>query len=113
MLPKNRAQMELEYDRFVNAYGTDSQMLKSIGEMSELTDVLAREQIARDQMQRGHDYYQSPDFEDLISEIADVYLMVDQLAFMFGREAVREKIAEKLKRALNQLGHFERSVGTE
>ena len=108
MLPKNQEQMETDYNRFINAWGSKSQVLKSIGEMSELIEVLSRELLAIEFSPSK--FYQEPSFEELLSEIADVYLMVDQLAFMFGRPKVKEIIAEKLKRALQGVKDYEESV---
>ena len=101
MLPKKQALMNEDYDRFIKAWGTSSQVLKTIGEMAELTEVLSRELIAAEHI--TSDFYQSPTFEDILSEIADVYLVIDQLAFIFGRPRVKEIIAEKLEKALRKL----------
>ena len=105
MLPKKQELMEIDYMRFINAWGSASQVLKAIGEMSELTDVLSRELIAKEFSPMK--FYQEPTWQELLSEIADVYLMVDQLAYMFGRVNVKEIIAQKLNRALLGVKAFE------
>ena len=107
MLPKNQEEMEKDYNRFINAWGTNSQVLKSIGEISELIEVLSRELLSIEFSPLK--FYQEPTYEELLSEIADVYLMVDQLSFMFGRPRVKEIIAEKLDRALHGVEAFEES----
>ncbi len=105
MLPKKPQDMESDYNRFINAWGSMSQVLKSIGEMSELIEVLSRELLTIEASPMK--FYQEPSFEDLLSEIADAYLMIDQLSFMFGRDRVKEIITQKLEKALQRVEEFE------
>lgn len=108
MLPKKQDEMNADYDRFITAWNTSSQVLKAIGEMAELIEVLTRELIAIQNITL--EYYQSPTFEELLGEIADVYLMIDQLAFIFSRPRVKEIIAEKLEYALQIVEAYEESI---
>lgn len=108
MLPKKPQEMETDYNRFIEAWGTNSQVLKSIGEMSELIEVLTRELLTIEFSPLK--FYQEPSFEELLSEIADAYLMIDQLSFMFGRARIKEIIAKKLERALQGVEAFEESI---
>lgn len=101
MLPKKPDEMNKDYDRFINAWGTSSQVLKAIEEMAELTQVLVRE-LLQQENSNVH-YYHAPTFEELLSEIADAYLMIDQLSHIFGRERVKEIIVEKLEKALQRV----------
>ena len=105
MLPKKLEEMNADYDRFINAWGTSSQVLKTIGEMAELIEVLSRELISIERITKG--FYQSPTFEEILDEIADVYLMIEQLAFIFSRPRVKEIIAEKLEYALGLVEAYE------
>ena len=93
-----RADRDAVYDRFINAWGTESQILKAIEETSELNQVLTRQLLSINS--RISDYYHAPTFEDIVQEIADAYLMLDQLAYMFGRDNVEHVMERKLTRAL-------------
>lgn len=108
MLPKNPDEMAIDYDRFINAFGTQSQVLKMMDEMHELGSVFCRELISREFLTNHNgSFYQTPSYEQILSEIADVYLLIDQMAFIFGRPRVKEIIAEKLERALQAVKEFE------
>ena len=100
-----RADRDAFYERFINAWGTDSQILKAIEETSELNQVLTRQLISSNS--RIPDYYHAPTFEDIVQEIADAYLMLDQLAYMFGRDQVEHIIERKLTAALQRVERHE------
>lgn len=67
-------------------YGAEHQKRKAVEEMAELTTALAREQDNR------------ASAKDVITEIADVYIMLRQLMEIYGNERCRQEIARKLKR---------------
>lgn len=67
-------------------YGSEHQKRKAVEEMAELTTALAREQDNRASAQ------------DVITEIADVYIMLRQLMEIYGKENCKQEIARKLKR---------------
>lgn len=100
-----RADRDAVYDRFINAWGTDSQILKAVEETSELNHVLVRQLLSSNS--RIPDYYHAPTFEDIVQEIADAYLMLDQLAYMFGRDNVELVMERKLTRALQRVEEHE------
>ena len=74
------------YAKAVDWWGYNSQMLMAVEEMAGLTDVLMK-------LQRGR-----TSREEVAEEIADVQIMMEQLAFIFGRRDVELIKAEKLKR---------------
>ena len=100
-----RADRDAFYERFINAWGTDSQILKAIEETSELNQVLTRQLLSSNS--RIPDYYHAPTFEDIVQEIADAYLMLDQLAYMFGRDQVEHVIERKLMIVLHEVEKVE------
>lgn len=63
----------------IDVWGEDLQRDVAIEELSELTTELAREQ-------RG-----TGDAEDVIEEIADAYIMLDQLSYIYGVDAVESE----------------------
>ena len=93
-----RADRDAVYDRFINAWGTESQILKAIEETSELNQVLTRQLLSSNS--RIPDYYHAPTFEEIVDEVADAYLMLDQMAYMFGRDNVEQVMERKLERGL-------------
>lgn len=108
MLPKKPDEMAIDYDRFIEAWGTVSQILKTQDELHELGSVLCRELLSREFLVNHNAvFYQTPSYDAILSEIADAYLMIDQLAHIFGRQRVKVFIAEKLERALQGVKKFE------
>lgn len=67
-------------------YGVEHQKRKAVEEMAELTTALVREQDNRASVR------------EVITEIADVYIMLRQLMEIYGRENCKQEIARKLKR---------------
>ena len=92
-----RADRDIAYARFLNAWGTESQILKAIEEFNEAGAVLAR-QVST--LKFGEQWSHAPTFEEIIDEVADAYLMVDQLAYIFGRDQVEHVIERKLSKVL-------------
>ena len=69
-------------------YGTEHQIIKAMEELGELQTVLARwlnkdERVCR---------------LDVITEIADVKIMTEQMAWAFGKAEVDEEIWSKMER---------------
>ena len=70
----------------IETFGADHQKRLAIEEMAELTNALAKEGRGR------------VSDTDIITEIADVQIMIWQLSEMYNREKVGEEIDRKLKR---------------
>ena len=75
----------------VHHYGAEHQKKKAIEEMVELITALAREQDGR----------ATP--KQVITEIADVTIMMYQLTEIYGRDAVGNEIQRKLRRLLRRI----------
>jgi hypothetical protein len=78
------------YEKAVQKFGTVAQKQKAVEELTELSLVLQ------------HNLQNKCDNEAVITEIADCYIMLDQLRVMYGSEAIDNEIAVKLTR-LNKL----------
>ena len=102
-----RADRDAVYDRFINAWGTEKQILKTIEECSELIQVLAREVMSNRDKKGLTGYYHAPTFEEVVDEIADAYLMLDELAYIYGRDNIEQIIERKLTRALQLVERHE------
>lgn len=102
-----RADRDAAYDRFINAWGTEKQVLKAIEECSELIQVLAREVMSNRDKKGLTGYYHAPTFEEMVDEVADAYLMLDQLAYMFGRDNIEQVMERKLTRVLQLVERHE------
>jgi len=74
------------YKQAIETYGTESQIRMAVEEMAELTNALMK-------MPRGR-----ATAPDVIEEIADVRIMMEQLSFIFGEEAVQQQIDYKTNR---------------
>lgn len=75
----------------VNHYGPEHQKRKAIEEMGELITELEREQDGRT----------TP--EKVITEIADVHLMVQQLMVIYGLDACMKEYERKQRRLLRRM----------
>lgn len=75
----------------VNHYGPEHQKRKAIEEMGELITALSREQDGR----------ATP--EQVITEIADVHLMVRQLMVIYGLDACMKEYDRKQRRLLRRM----------
>ena len=71
----------------LSTYGSFSQMNMAIEEMAELTVALSHWKRAR-----------QVKVEEVITEIADVKIMMDQLSIFFGEEAVEKERQRKIER---------------
>ena len=88
------------YQRCIDVWGKDAQVMMCIEEMSELTKELCK--------------YFRPDIkltderrEHICEEIADVINMASQLRIMFGKEKVDKFIIEKIERTKKLLDKIE------
>lgn len=75
----------------VTFYGTEHQKQKAIEEMGELITELSREQDGRTTAQK------------VITEIADVQIMVRQLALIYGVDKVVKEIHRKERRLVRRI----------
>ena len=76
----------------IDTYGVDSQIKMAIEECSELINALTKAWRGRSTN------------EDIITEIADVIIMCEQLAVIFGRDKVGREITRKVERLAERLG---------
>lgn len=67
-------------------YGWTSQITMAVEEMAELLNALAKERRGRATQ------------NDIVTEIADVTIMMWQLTIMYGEQAVETEIERKIKR---------------
>ena len=70
----------------VDVYGTEAQIWMAIEEMAELSNAIAKHR--RDRVTR----------EDVCEEIADVAIMMIQLAAIFGPDDVNDYLEQKIDR---------------
>ena len=75
----------------VHHYGAEHQKKKAIEEMGELITAISREQDGRTTT------------EQVITEIADVQIMMRQLALIYGIDAVANEIDRKQRRLLRRI----------
>lgn len=75
----------------VHHYGAEHQKKKAIEEMGELITAMSREQDGR----------ATP--EEVITEIADVQIMVRQLALIYGPDKVAKEIERKERRLIRRM----------
>ena len=75
----------------VHHYGAEHQKKKAIEEMGELITAISREQDGR------------ATSEQVITEIADVQIMMRQLALIYGIDAVANEIDRKQRRLLSRI----------
>ena len=76
------------YLKAINTFGQHQQMIKTIEECNELGTVLAQTFTKPDDVPLG----------DILTEIADVEIMIQQLRIIFGDDAVDQYKDKKLKR---------------
>lgn len=79
--------------RVIDKFGAEHQKNKAIEEMGELITAIAREQDCR------------VTTRDVITEIADVQIMLHQLTLIYGPELVDKEIKAKLDRLEKRLNH--------
>lgn len=74
------------YKKAIETYGVESQIKMAIEEMAELTNALMK-------LQRGR-----VTIPDVVEEIADVKIMCEQLAYVFGQKEVETQVSFKTNR---------------
>lgn len=74
------------YHRAIDTFGVESQKWMLIEECGELLNVFAK---------RGR--YRT-EISDIITELADVHIMVEQMAYLYGWDEFEEERERKLKR---------------
>jgi NTP pyrophosphatase (non-canonical NTP hydrolase) len=79
----------------LNTWGGESQENMAIEECSEFIKAICK--YRRNAGQK--------EFNDIIDEIADVTIMMRQMAIAIGEEAVENKIKEKVERLAGRLGY--------
>lgn len=79
------------YNRVINAYGIDAQRWMLIEECGELMNAIAK--LRRNRSAK----------EDVITELADVHVMVEQMAFFFGWDEFKAEKKKKLQRLRERL----------
>lgn len=79
------------FNKALVEYGISSQKMMAIEECAELQNALAK--LARGRASTA----------DIITELADVSIMVDQLAIFFGEKAFHEERDRKVKRLEQRL----------
>lgn len=83
------------YEKALVLFGIGPQRRMMIEEASELIEALVREDRGR----AGK--------EDVITEIADVIIMCEQLTLVYGVDAVRDEIDRKRRRLAERLKKYE------
>ena len=78
--------MERVYRAALEKWGVEAQYDQTIEECAEL--IAALKHLKRDKV----------DEEQIVSELADVTLMIGQLIWMFGEERVKAAVARKLEK---------------
>ena len=89
----------------IEIYGRTNQIYKCVEEMGELIQALMKYGNATD---LSHDLAEATikavkQYENVIEEIADVRIMVEQVAIMFGEEDVNKMIGYKIDRLAQRL----------
>lgn len=83
------------YNRTINTYGIDAQKWMLVEECGELLNAISK-------LKRGRSTK-----EEIITELADVHIMVEQMAFFFGWDefkAEKDRKLERLQERLSQKG---------
>ena len=81
--------------RAIRVYGADNQIDKALEECGELITAISRCRTHR------------ADETDIITEVADVWIMVTQLSFIYGTKAVNDEIDRKLRRLEARMDYLE------
>lgn len=87
----------------ITTWGGRQQINKAIEEMSELTQRLAKWQN-REVKGPGFDAYGDP--TPVIEEMADVYIMLEQLTEIFDAFGAKEKLPEMIQKKCQKLAGY-------
>ena len=82
----------------ISHYGKEHQKKKAVEEMAELITALSREQDGR------------ATEHDVITEIADVSIMMCQLMEIYGPEKVQQEIERKQLRLMRRIGREHKEI---
>lgn len=74
------------YNRVIDAYGIDAQKWMLVEEFGELLNAFSK--LRRQRAER----------EDVITELADVHIMVEQMAVFFGWDEFQKERKKKMQR---------------
>ena len=86
------------YEKFIESWGYESQIVVAMEEMSELTKELCK--YKRNELLNKDN---TETIKNIKEEIADVLNMVEQLENMFGEEEIEKIRKAKFKRALERM----------
>ena len=92
------------YEKFLKAWGQESQERMAIEEMSELIKELCKKiRLERDDFSENNEEKLAKTIKNVKEEIADVLNMAEQLEFYYGIEEIEKIREEKMKRTLELL----------
>ena len=99
----NRKEIDLMrlYNRVLNTFGVVNQTFMLVEECAELLNAVAK-------MKRGR-----AEKEDIITELADVSIMVEQMAFFYGWDDYKNEKERKLTRIEDKINHHTKKGGEE
>lgn len=83
--------MDNKYKIILGHYGAKNQLLKTCEECGELISAIMKHVT------------EGGSAENIISEIADVYIMIQQLILIYGAEKVSPEIERKLQRQVKRI----------
>ena len=79
-------------EKAIEHYGHEHQTWKAVEEMGELTQAICKHQLAEDPLLK------EVALLEVWDEIADVYIMMEQLKKIYGETVINDKIKFKLER---------------
>ena len=92
------------YEKFLEAWGQESQERMAIEEMSELTKELCKKiRLERDDFSENNEEKLAKTIENVKEEIADVLNMAEQLEIYYGVTEIEKIREEKMKRTFELL----------
>ncbi len=95
------------YDKFLFAYGKESQMRMCIEEMSELTKELCKYmRISKNDLSEENEQKLEQIKKNIIEETADVLICASQMKRIFGDEAVEEMMNYKIERGDKRVSEY-------
>jgi len=103
---KNNETLEL-FDKYIESYGENGEVIICIEEMSELTKELAkyiRYKNYQEKYESNENLKKLEEIkENIIEECADVLICASQIRHIFGEKEVDEMIEKKLQKGKDQL----------
>ena len=99
-----REDFKKDYEKFLKAWGEESQERMAIEEMSELIKELCKKiRLERDDFSENNEEKLAKTIECIKEESADVLNMAEQLEFYYGADEIEKIREEKMKRTLELL----------